>query len=367
MSETDTRFMALALSMGQRGLGRVWPNPAVGCVIVNDGIVVGRGWTQVGGRPHAETVALGQAGAAAKGATAYVTLEPCAHQGQTPPCATALIDAGVARVVVAASDPDPRVNGEGIAIMRSAGVQVDTDILREQAAAQNAGFFLRINENRPFVTLKLASSLDGRIATATGESQWITSPLSRRLVHAMRAEHDAVLVGGGTARADDPTLTARDLGSNHQPVRVVWSRRIDLPLMGQLAQTAGDVPVWICHGKDAETTVLDTWQDLGAKLLPCDIGVARNVDPHSALRMMADQGITRVLCEGGGALAASLLVADLVDELVCFTAGLGLGAEGQPMLGAMGLDRLSHAPRFELQRTCAIGGDVLHRWLRSRT
>lgn len=213
--------MAHALRLGARGLGRTWPNPAVGCVIVKAGRVVGRGWTCPGGRPHAEPVALAQAGAAALGATAYVTLEPCSHHGRTPPCAEALIAAGLARVVTATGDPDPRVSGRGHAMLREAGIAVTERVLEAEARTAHAGFQKRVTEGLPFVTLKLAATLDGRIATASGESRWITGSLARRAVHAMRMRHDAVMVGVGTAIADDPDLSVRDLGSGHQPVRIV--------------------------------------------------------------------------------------------------------------------------------------------------
>jgi diaminohydroxyphosphoribosylaminopyrimidine deaminase/5-amino-6-(5-phosphoribosylamino)uracil reductase len=212
----DERWMGLALALGRRGMGRVWPNPAVGCVIVRDGRVLGRGWTTDGGRPHAETQALAQAGDA-RGAVAYVTLEPCAHYGRTPPCAGALVAAGVARVVVATGDPDPRVAGRGLAILREAGIAVATGVREGEARRDHAGFLLRVTQARPFVTLKLAASLDGRIATASAESRWITGPAARTTVHAMRARHDAVMVGGGTARADDPLLTVRGMGARPQP------------------------------------------------------------------------------------------------------------------------------------------------------
>lgn len=357
----DHRFMGLALALGRRGQGQVWPNPAVGCVIVRDGRIVGRGWTKPGGRPHAETEALAQAGPAAQGATAYVTLEPCAHHGQTPPCARALIDAGIARVVVALQDYDPRVNGLGIAMLRAAGVKVDTGCRAAEAASDHAGFLLKVTRNRPLVTLKLATSVDGRIATATGESQWITAPPARRLVHAHRARHDAVMIGAGTARADDPSLTVRDLGVTRQPVRIVVSRRLDLPLTGALAATAKQTPVWICHGKDAPPELVAVWQDLGAVLIECPL-IGRQIDPTAMLNALADQGLTRIYCEGGGTLAASLLLADVVDQLITFTAGVALGAEGQPGLGAMGVDRLAEAPRFRLQSTQGIGPDAVQLW-----
>lgn len=359
----DIRFMSLALSLGRRGMGQTAPNPAVGCVVVKDGRVVGRGWTQPGGRPHAETEALAQAGAAARGATAYVTLEPCAHQGQTPPCANALADAGVARVVVATQDSDARVDGAGIAILRDADIAVTVGVCEARAQEDHVGFFLRTEQGRPFVTLKLASSFDGRIATGTGESQWITGPQARRQVHAMRARHDAVMVGGGTARHDDPSLTVRGFGDVQQPARVVVSRRLDLPLMSVLARTAKDIPVILCHGQDADTMLQNTWRDLGATLLPCGISGSQ-LDPRDVLQQLGSHGLTRVFCEGGGALAASLIEADLVDELVGFTAGLVIGAEGLPNIGALGVETLSAAQRYGLKSASRVGNDICHRWVR---
>lgn len=356
--------MSLALSLGRRGLGRVWPNPAVGCVIVKEGRIVGRGWTAPGGRPHAESIALAQAVDLARGATVYVTLEPCAHHGRTPACAEALVAAGVKRVVTGADDPDPRVNGRGVAMLRAAGIEVQTGMMRAEAEAANVGFLSRIRDGRPMVTLKLAASLDGRIATANGESKWITGPEARRQVHRLRANHDAVMVGGGTARADDPSLTVRDLGVTHQPVRVVLSRRLDLPLDGQLARTAGVVPVWLCHASDAEPALVRDWEGLGAIPILCQIGQNRQLDPASVLAALGARGLTRVLCEGGGVLAASLLSAGLVDEIIGYTAGFGVGAEGRPMLGAMGQDALSEIERFQLVETHAVGADIMHHWRR---
>ncbi|MCI5095323.1 MAG: bifunctional diaminohydroxyphosphoribosylaminopyrimidine deaminase/5-amino-6-(5-phosphoribosylamino)uracil reductase RibD [Rhodobacteraceae bacterium] len=355
--------MALALSLGQRGQGNCWPNPAVGCVIVKDGRIVGRGWTQPGGRPHAEVVALAQAGEQARGATAYVTLEPCSHHGKTPPCADALVEAGVARVVAALQDSDPRVSGQGFEKLRMHGIEVTTGVLSEQAMRDHAGFFFRTEQGRPLVTLKMASSFDGRIATGTGQSKWITGPQARREVHAMRARHDAVMVGAGTARADDPSLTVRDLGVEHQPVRVVISRHLDLPLLSQLARTAKEVPVWLCHGPGADAERLRAWEGIGATLIPCAV-LGVQLDPADVLQQLGRAGLTRVFCEGGSALAASLLAHDLVDELIGFTAGLGIGAEGLPVIGALGLGRLEEAARFDLVETRPIGADVLHRWTR---
>lgn len=359
----EIRYMRLALSLGQRGSGTTWPNPAVGCVIVRDGRIVGRGWTQPGGRPHAEVVALTQAGEAARGATAYVTLEPCAHHGKTPPCAEALVAAGIARVVVATGDPDERVAGRGIQILQDAGISVVSGVCRQQADQAHAGFFSRVTRGRPTVTLKLANSFDGRIATATGDSQWITGPKARRAVHADRARHDAVLVGGGTARADDPGLTVRGLGIDHQPVRIVASRRVDIPLTGQLARTAQDVPVWVCHGADADPDLVATWKGLSAQMIPVQV-TGRQLSVSDLLSQLGQHGLTSVYCEGGGALAASLLASDCVDRMIGYTAGVVLGAEGQPSLGAMGIDVLGEAPRFALEDVRQIGPDVEHVWQR---
>ncbi|MCX7643982.1 MAG: bifunctional diaminohydroxyphosphoribosylaminopyrimidine deaminase/5-amino-6-(5-phosphoribosylamino)uracil reductase RibD [Rhodobacteraceae bacterium] len=362
MTESDLRWMRLAIALGARGLGRVWPNPAVGCVLVREGRVVGRGWTAEGGRPHAETQALAQAGAAARGATAYVSLEPCAHHGETPPCAAALAAAGVARVVSALEDPDPRVSGRGHALLRAAGIAVETGVLEAEARAVQAGFLSRVTRGRPMLTLKLAAGLDGRIATASGESRWITGPEARRMVHAMRARHDAVLVGAGTARADDPALTVRGLGVARQPVRVVAARRLDLPTDGALARTAREVPLWLLHGPEAEPARRAAWEGLGARLVEVPAGADRQLDPAAMLAALGRLGLTRVFCEGGGALAAALLAAGLVDRLALFAGGVALGAEGRPAVGALGLDRLADAPRFRLAEARAVGPDTLQLW-----
>ncbi|SFS68712.1 diaminohydroxyphosphoribosylaminopyrimidine deaminase [Sulfitobacter marinus] len=356
--------MALALSLGKRGEGAVWPNPAVGCVIVQGTRIVGRGWTKPGGRPHAETEALRQAGRAAKGATAYVTLEPCSHTGKTPPCSQALIDAQIARVVIACTDSDPRVSGQGIAMLEAAGIQVEIGLWEDQARADHLGFFSKVDQGRPMVTLKLASSFDGRIATATGDSQWITAAPARRLVHAMRARHDAVMVGGGTARKDDPSLTVRDLGISRQPARIVISKHLDLPLGGKLAQTASQIPLLLCHAPSADPQLVKAWQGIGATLLPCAIS-AGQLDPHDVLQNLGNHGLTRIFCEGGGGLAASLLNAGLVDRLIGFTAGVAIGSDGIPAIGPLGISRLASAPRFKLHSAQTIGPDVLHIWDRA--
>jgi diaminohydroxyphosphoribosylaminopyrimidine deaminase/5-amino-6-(5-phosphoribosylamino)uracil reductase len=357
--------MRHALGLAARGLGRTWPNPAVGCVIVRDGRVHGRGWTRPGGRPHAEAVALAQAGAAAAGATAYVSLEPCAHHGRTPPCADALAASGIARVVTPFEDPDPRVSGRGHARLRAAGVAVTTGVEAAAAARLQRGFLLRQTAGRPMVTLKLATSLDGRIATGSGESRWITGTESRRRVHLLRACHDAVLIGGGTARADDPSLTVRGLGPMPQPVRVVASQGLDLDPAGALGRSAGTPPLWLLHDPAATSPErAAAWAATGARLIAVAPGVDGGLDAAGMLTALAAEGVTRVFCEGGGQLAATLLAAGLVDELWLFGAGLALGAEGRSAVGPLGLAALAAAPRFRLLGVETLAGDVLQHWER---
>ena len=330
----DLRHMDHALRLARRGLGNVWPNPAVGCVIVAAGRVVGRGWTQPGGRPHAERMALDAAGAAARGATAYVTLEPCAHHGRAPPCSDALVAAGVARVVSALTDPDPRVAGRGHARLREAGIEVVEGVRAGPAGELQRGFLSRVTRARPMVTLKLATSFDGRIATASGESRWITGEAARRHVHLLRLTHDAVMVGAGTARADLPALNVRGFGPVRQPVRVVMA---NAPIPALPPEGPDHGPLWVLPGPLPE-----------------------------ALAELARRGLTRVFCEGGGRLAAALLAAGLVDELVGYTAGVVLGGDGRAAVAPMGLGALAEAPRFRLAETRALGGDVFHRWLALR-
>ena len=358
---SDARFMALALSLGQRGQGCVWPNPAVGCVIVKGTRIIGRGWTQPGGRPHAEAMALEQAGALAQQATAFVTLEPCAHHGATPPCAEALIAAGIARCVVAIADPDPRVSGKGITKLQEAGIEVSAGCRAKEALVAHRGFFSRLQNGRPRVTLKLATSLDGRIATVSGESQWITGADARRDVHGLRACHDAVLVGGGTARADNPSLNVRGLGLVRQPIRIVASRHLDFDASD--LQASRDVaPLWLCHGPQAR--VSGVWQSQCDALLQVPLAPEGQLDLVVLMQALAKKGLTSVLCEGGGQLAASLLRAGLVDDVILYTAGLALGADGLAGLGDLALSHLHMAPRFALISARKIGPDIRQDWRR---
>ncbi|MDQ2065732.1 bifunctional diaminohydroxyphosphoribosylaminopyrimidine deaminase/5-amino-6-(5-phosphoribosylamino)uracil reductase RibD [Xinfangfangia sp. CPCC 101601] len=352
--------MAHALRLAARGLGTTWPNPSVGCVIVKDGQILGRGTTQKGGRPHAERMALAQAGDAS-GATAYVTLEPCAHHGKTPPCAKGLIGARVARVVTALTDPDARVAGRGHAMLRAAGITVAEGVLSAEAQRLNAGFLKRVTQGLPLVTLKLATTLDGRIATATGDSRWITGPLARAHVHMLRMTHDAVLVGSGTACADDPDLTIRGLGARHQPLRLLIDSQLRHNADSRLGRSAKDHPVWLLHGPQAPDAARKSWADTGARLIECP-----EADGHlnltEALRRLAAEGVTRILCEGGGTLAARLIALNLVDELALYQAGCLIGAEGTAALGRLGLTALSEAPRLKRLETQSLGPDQFTLW-----
>ncbi|HKT18794.1 MAG TPA: bifunctional diaminohydroxyphosphoribosylaminopyrimidine deaminase/5-amino-6-(5-phosphoribosylamino)uracil reductase RibD [Stellaceae bacterium] len=356
----DGQFMRAALSLARRGLGTVWPNPTVGCVLVKDGAVVGRGWTQAGGRPHGETEALHRAGARAKGATAYVSLEPCCHHGKTPPCTDALIEAGIGRAVVALEDPDPRVAGRGIAQLRGAGIAVEIGLMAEEARAINAGFFMRLSEGRPLVTLKLATTLDGKIATANGESRWITGEAARDRAHLLRATHDAVMVGAGTVIADDPLLTCRlpgFLGRN--PVRIVVDGGLRVPLTAKLVAEAKQAPTWIIHGHGLDAARRQAFADCGVELIEAAFTRTSELDLAGALAALGQRGLTRILVEGGARLAGALLEADLIDRLAWFQAPALLGADALPAVEAFGVTALAAARRFKRLALEVCGEDVL--------
>ena len=352
--------MQSALGLARRGLGVVWPNPSVGCVLVADGRVVGRGRTADGGRPHAETEALRQAGGLSKGATAYVSLEPCSHHGETPPCADALVNAGIARAVVALEDPDPRVSGRGVAALRQAGVEVDVGCGAEAAREINAGFIRRVESGRPLVTLKIASSLDGRIATHKGESQWITGPAARDYGHLLRAEHDAILIGSGTALSDNPSLDCRLPGLRHRsPLRIVVDGHLTLPLTSRLVATAKQVPVWVLTRQGNAPARLAALAGCGVEVIEIARGREGRIDLAAAMRLLGDRGLTRLLVEAGGHLAAALLRARLVDRLAWFRAPIMLGGDGLPAAMAFGVDRLEDAPRWRRLSVAGFGDDMI--------
>ncbi|SFK59072.1 bifunctional diaminohydroxyphosphoribosylaminopyrimidine deaminase/5-amino-6-(5-phosphoribosylamino)uracil reductase RibD [Falsiroseomonas stagni] len=356
----DATHMRAALALAARGLGNTWPNPAVGCVIVaKDGQVVGRGWTQPGGRPHAETEALKRAGDRARGGTAYVTLEPCCHWGRTPPCTDALAAAGVARVVVALRDPDPRVDGEGFRKLAAAGIVVEEGLLREEAERVTAGFIKRLRHGLPMVTLKLATTLDGRIATAAKESRWITGPAARRAAHGLRARHDAILVGSGTVIDDDPDLTCRLPGGVPVPApRVVADARLRIPLASKLVRTARDVPTLVCTAPGHPEVALAPLREAGVEVIEVAAGPG-GLSTHGVLAALAERGITRVLAEGGSGIAASLLREGLVDRLAWFHAPMVIGGDGIPASYALPLPDLASAPKFRRVAVRTLGPDLL--------
>jgi len=359
-------MMRAALALARRSLGRTWPNPAVGCVIVKDAMIVGRGRTRDGGRPHAEADALAQAGDAARGATVYVTLEPCAHFGKSPPCADALIGAGVAKVVSALEDPYPEVNGQGHARLRAAGIAVDVGEGAKEAAEINAGFLLRVRESRPLFHLKMATSLDGRIATASGESKWITGTAARTDGQHLRATHDAILVGANTVAADDPELTCRLPGlEGYSPVRVVLDSKARLSSGSRLALSANRTPVWLVCTRQAPASAREALQARGVEVIEVASDEQGRVDAPAAARALGDRRLTRVLIEGGGEVAATFLRADLVDRITSYRAGLLLGADSRSAVGPLALQKLGFAPRFTLVSSRIVAGDTLETWHRA--
>jgi diaminohydroxyphosphoribosylaminopyrimidine deaminase/5-amino-6-(5-phosphoribosylamino)uracil reductase len=354
--------MRHAVALGRRGLGRTRPNPAVGCVVVRGGVVVGRGWTGVGGRPHAEAVALAMAGTSAAGADVHVTLEPCCHVGRGPACADLLIAADVGRVVIAREDPDPRVAGGGIAKLRQAGVQVVVGVGADAAAEGLRGHESRVRRGRPFVTLKLAASLDGRIATAGGQSRWITGAAARAWGHLARARADAILVGVGTVIADDPELTCRLPGlADRSPERIVLDGRGRTPPTAKLVRTARAVPTRMFVTGVAAT---DAHVTAGVLVERLPGGADGRPEPAAVLARLAATGVGALLIEGGAAIARAFLAVDLVDELLWLRGPMVVGGDGLAAVAAMGLPSLDAVPRWTLAEARGAGPDRLERWLR---
>jgi diaminohydroxyphosphoribosylaminopyrimidine deaminase/5-amino-6-(5-phosphoribosylamino)uracil reductase len=353
----DPRFMRLALRLGRRGLGRTSPNPPVGAVVVADAAVVGRGYHRRAGAPHAEIEALRAAGPRARGATLYVTLEPCAHHGRTPPCTDAIIAAGVRRVVLGTRDPNPAVTGNGMGRLRGAGIEVASGI--EQAACDElvAAFRKHVTTGLPLVTLKLAASLDGRIATASGESRWITGADSRRFVHRLRARHDAVLVGAETVIRDDPGLTCR-VGGGRNPLRVVLDGRLRVPLRAQVLTNTGATATLVCTGRHAPATKVRRLQQQGVEVLrlPASGG---HIGMKQLMRALGRRGIMSVLIEGGATVAAAAITARVVDRVLIFYAPKLIGGDGRPVFAPLGVRRLAQAPRLGRLRVRRFAADVL--------
>ncbi|APR77597.1 Diamino hydroxyphospho ribosylaminopyrimidine deaminase [Minicystis rosea] len=359
--ELDAGAMRLALEEARKALPS--PNPPVGAVVVSkDGRVVGQGFHARAGDEHAEIVALAQAGEASQGGTLYVTLEPCNHQGRTPPCVDAILDAGIRRVVIGCLDPNPAVVGGGAHRLKEAGVEVEIGVAQAEARALIAPWTKFITTGVPYVALKLALSLDGRISTRTGASKWVTGPEARAKVQELRSRHDAVAVGIGTALADDPRLTVRDvavLPLGRAPVRVVFDSRLRLPLSSRLATTAREVPTWVLAGGDAPEDAEQALVDAGCAVLRVPNSAEGRVDVGAALRLLAAQGIVSVLVEGGAELAGSLLASRQADELHAFIAPILLGPRGRP--GAVdwaGPDTPTEAPRIVDPRWELCGRDA---------
>ena len=349
----DLRHMARAIALASRGLNTTDPNPRVGCVLVKDGRVVGEGWHQRPGEPHAEVHALNAAGVAARGATAYVSLEPCCHHGRTPPCSQALIQAGVARVVAAMPDPDPRVAGKGFAELERAGIRVDTGLLRAKAESLNPGFISRMTRRRPYVRLKLAASLDGRTAMASGESKWITGDAARADVQRLRARSSAILTGIGTVLADDPSLTVRDLDIGRQPLRVVLDTHLRMSPQARMLSLPGTtLVVAAVSGTEAAAAL----RAAGAEVL-CLPGEKDTIDLVALFQQLAERGVNELLVEAGATLCGALLKTELVDELIVYLAPHLLGDHGRGMFNLSGIAVMADRIAIEIQDVRAVGQD----------
>jgi len=358
----DARYMQLALTLGRRGLGNAYPNPTVGAVIVKDGGIIGRGWTQPAGRPHAEVVALGQARRQAKGATLYCTLEPCSHTGKSPPCADAIIKAGVARVVSAIEDPNPEVAGQGHARLRDKGINVDVGLMAGEARHAHAGHITRIQKARPFVTLKLAISSDGKAGLAGRKPVAITGEAARDRVWMMRAQSDAILVGIGTVLSDNPQLTCRLPGLfERSPVRVVLDARLRVPMSVTVISTLRETPTWVFTSHKASPVAEDILQQKGARVFRVDETQGR-LDLDEVLKILSEQGITRLMVEGGPTVAAAFASADLVDEAVLLHGAKDIGDGGISPLEGMKLETLTG--KLKSRGSEALGADTLETYER---
>ncbi len=352
--EEDIHHMKSAISMAHRGVGRTAPNPSVGCVIVKNGIVISRSVTCDGGRPHAENIALTQADSRAKGAVMYVTLEPCAHHGGTSPCVDFIIRAGIKRVVIGVTDPDPRTSGKSIEKLRDAGVEVIDGVLEGECKDIHAGFISRITKNRPYITLKTACTLDGKIACASGESKWITGDHARYHSHYIRSRHDAVLIGVRTAIIDDPMLTTRISGLAHHGSRIVLDSSLRISPNSKLVCSARDIPLLVFTTIDESDSKYKALKESGVILYKIDPR-----DLRSVLTALAEYGINRLLVEGGGKTHASFLRSKLCDELVIYRAPTLLGVAAISAIDDLSIETLAQRHDFSLYSTLNVGFDVL--------
>ena len=357
----DRRFMELALTLGRRGQGRTWPNPAVGAVVVKDGVIVGRGWTQPGGRPHAEPEALRRAGEAARGAALYVTLEPCSHVGKSPPCADAIMAAGIARVVSAIEDPNPEVAGQGHARLRAAGISVEIGLGALEAAHDHAGHFRRVRDKRPHVILKLAVSSDDKIGAAGRKPVAISGEAAKARVHLLRAQCDAILVGIGTVLADDPLLTCRLPGMEAQsPVRVVLDRSLRIPGTSRLVHSARETPLWVMTSSLSEAPAAMKLGAAGAHVIRvATTATPPGLDLAAVLRALSEKGITRLLVEGGARVASSFVAAGLVDEVWLLRGPDAVGTDGIAALDTLPLTAITQSPAFKRSASETLQKDTL--------
>ncbi|MBP2152216.1 bifunctional diaminohydroxyphosphoribosylaminopyrimidine deaminase/5-amino-6-(5-phosphoribosylamino)uracil reductase RibD [Xanthobacter flavus] len=366
----DELFMAEALKVGQTGLGRTWPNPSVGAVVVQhvEGVprIVSSAATAPTGRPHAEPLALAAAGELARGSTLYVTLEPCSHHGRTPPCADAVIAAGVSRVVAAIEDPDHRVKGRGVARLRAAGIWVTVGVGAEQALFDHAGHIRRVTEGRPHVMVKMAVSADGKAAHAGPKPAVVTGPEARARAHLMRAHTDAILVGLGTVLADDPMLTCRLEGyESRSPVRLVLDAELDIPLTSALVRTACDVPLWVIAAEDAPAHRAAALNERGVEVLRAPRGADGRIHIPAMVKLLGLLGLTRLMVEGGPTTAARFLEAGVVDEVAVFRSPVILGSDAFPALAGRPLIRLTQPVGFAEVERAELGADHLVRlWRR---
>jgi diaminohydroxyphosphoribosylaminopyrimidine deaminase/5-amino-6-(5-phosphoribosylamino)uracil reductase len=353
--------MELALTLGRRGQGRTWPNPAVGAVVVKEGVVVGRGWTQPGGRPHAEPEALRRAGEAARGATLYVTLEPCSHVGKSPPCADAIMAAGIARVVSAIEDPNPEVAGQGHARLRAAGITVDIGLGALEAEHDHAGHFRRVRDKRPHVILKLAVSSDDKIGAAGRKPVAISGEAAKARVHLLRAQCDAILVGIGTVLADDPLLTCRLPGMEPQsPVRVVLDRSLRIPGTSRLVHSARETPLWVMTSNLSEAPAAMKLGAAGALVIRvATTTTPPGLDLAAVLHALSEKGITRLLVEGGARVASSFVAASLVDEAWLLRGPDAVGTDGIAALDALPLTAITQSPAFKRSASETLQKDTL--------
>ncbi len=365
-TEVDVRFSKLAIAVGYRSIGQTWPNPSVGCVLVKDGTIVGTGYTEIGGRPHAEFNAIKEAGKLSDGATAYITLEPCSHFGKAPPCAVELIRANIKRVVCPLEDPDPRVSGNGFKLLEEHGIQVDRISCLTKEARKLAEGFLKVAEKkRPFIALKLALSLNGKIATRSNESNWISGNDSRTLVHFLRSRYDAVMVGKKTALVDNPNLNLRGQFSLlPSPKKIILDRELTLPKTSNFAKNNKNKNLIIVHDRKYDSKALRKWNQNSVNTLGVRADQKNGIDLPDLSMKLANIGLTRILVEGGGDLATSLLNQGLVDLLILFTAGILVDKEGlngfNPIIKSS--TTLSESPKFSLERTFRVGNDVAHLW-----